>query len=58
MFYKKIADKEDNLVNYTNIYNVEGNNRLLPCLQQALAQSTTPDNQWCVETLFVFSLVL
>jgi len=33
MFYRKFADKGDNLVNNPNIYNVEGDNRLSPGLQ-------------------------
>jgi hypothetical protein len=33
MFYGKFADKGDNPVNNTNIYNVEEDNRLLPSLQ-------------------------
>ena len=33
MFYGKFADKGDNPVNSINIYDVEGDNRLLPSLQ-------------------------
>jgi hypothetical protein len=41
MIYGKCADEGDN----PNMYNVEGNNRLCPNLQQSI----TSDNQTCVE---------
>ena len=39
MFYGKFADEEDNRVNNTNIYNVEGNNKLSPDLQSLTFRS-------------------
>ena len=45
MFFRKFADEEDNLVNNPDIYNVEGNTKLLSSLHQV----ATPDNRKCVE---------
>jgi hypothetical protein len=45
MFYEKVHDKGDNLVDNPNIYNVEGDNWLSPGLQP-------PDNHKCSENPF------
>jgi hypothetical protein len=39
MFYGKFADKGDNPVNNTNIYNIERDNRLSPGLQPLTTES-------------------
>ena len=45
MFYGKFIDKGDNSVDNTNIYNVEGDNRLSPSLQPLTSRSI--ENPWC-----------
>ena len=57
MFYRKFADKGDNQVNNPNIYNVEGDNRLSPSLQQFITRSTTPYKWKCVENKMFFQSV-
>ena len=61
MFYGKFADEEDNRVNNPSIYNVEGDNRLSPGLQQVapgLQQVAPgllpPANLKCIESLCFF----
>jgi hypothetical protein len=46
MFYRKFADEGENPVNNPNIYNVEGDHRLLANLQPY-------DKRKCVENLFI-----
>ena len=47
------SDDGDNTVNNPDIYNVEGVNMLSPGHQQVAVRSTTPDNRYCVENLFL-----
>ena len=58
MFSLKICWWGNNLVDNPNIYNVEGDNKLSPGLQQVVALSTIPDNQKCVENTGFFSVWL
>jgi hypothetical protein len=50
MFYGKFADKGENPVNNSNIYNhVEGTNRFSPDLQHVVPTFTIPDDRKFVE---------
>jgi hypothetical protein len=54
MFYGKFADEEDNRVNNPSIYNVDGDNRLSPGLQQVAPGLLPPVNLKCIESLCFF----
>ena len=57
MFYGKFVDEEDNRVNNPSIYNVEGDNRLSPGLQQVFPGLTLPPaNLKCIESLCFFTV--